>query len=702
MSSGEPRRPLEPVGRPLSFYLTLGFFAVGVGLFLMILLTLSGFGGGTHATTTSAREDDPLDEARETLDHSPDIGACRAALQKVNVALGRESAPRAAPLDSKDRELLQKDFNLSEEEIAEISAENYTLLDGYHLDGAFLLHDAATHALEPEEVGVDLPAPAPLERATAAFAWVVREVRLAEPTVLGLAPPQFVLRRASGTPLERALVYLDLLDQLGTTGDIAEPKEGQAESPPPLLGCLVFCRDKPADAPRLWACGVVLNGGPDVFLFDPRLGMPLPGANGKGVATLAAVCKDASLLKQLDVDAAHPYDVTAEQARTAELQLVCSLSSLAPRMAHLQKKLLPPVRVSLSHDVSGELRVLKNAAAKTEGVVPPVRVLAEGAGVLRRFLPPDEGGADAGWPKPGFPLRDLVGFTNPDDGTRVQMQRLQLFRLQLAPWDVMPAQFHDMEKFPYNVGLGGRVREGFLAPFAHMMVDPQSPRDRMLRGEFDKAATDLVGMSARMRLHLDQRAEAGTTGELEKEVDAWVDKARHAYADQLRAQDKGSPAAAEAATREVDAIWKESTPVVTLLEGASAVPGLADATYLLGLCKHERAEQAQARLDLLARSLGDNAKKSDRMKDVRQDARTAWMDALGWWKKYGDDHPEESPQRPSSSPGRAAAVRQMRARAQAMLGDEKEAATTYEDLTEPMAPLEKVAALYRARRVKTQ
>jgi hypothetical protein len=696
MSSGEPRRQSEPVGRPLSFYVTLGFFVVGVSLFLMIVLTLSGFGGGTHVTPTNTRQDDPLEEARDTLDHSPDVSACRAALQKINLALSREIVPRAAPLDPKERERLQKDFNLSDDEIAEISAENYTLLDGYHLDGAFLLHDAATHALEPEEVGGDLPTPAPLERATAAFAWVVREVRLAEPTAVGLTPPQFALRRASGTPLERALVYLELLDQLGAGDEEAAPKEGHAETPP-LLGCLVFCRDKPADAPRLWACGVVLNGGPDIYLFDPRLGLPLPGANGTGVATLADVCKDASLLKQLDSDAAHPYDVTAEQARTAELHLVYSLSSLAPRMAHLQKKLLPPVRVSLSHDLTGELHIWKNAAAKTEGVHPPVKIWAEGAGVLRGFLPPDEGGADKGWPD--FPLAAVVGFTNPEDTRRVQMQRLQLFRLQLAPWDVMPPQFHDMEKFPYNVGLGLRVREGFLAPFAHMMVDPQSPRDQMVRGEFDKAAGDLVGTSARMKMQLDRRAEAGTTGELEKEVDAWVEKARHAYADQLRAQDKGSPAAVDAANKEVEAVWADAAPVVTLLQGASAVPGLADATYLLGLCKHEKAEQAQTRLDLLARSLGANAKESDRMKDARQDARTAWMDALGWWKKYGDDHPEESPQRPSSSPGRAAAVRQMRARAQAMLGDEKAAAATYNDLTEPMAPLEKVAALYRARRV---
>ena len=75
MSSGEPRRPLEPVGRPLSFYVTLGICVAGVGLVLMILLTLSGFGGGTHATTTDVRQDDPLDEARDALEHSPDVSS---------------------------------------------------------------------------------------------------------------------------------------------------------------------------------------------------------------------------------------------------------------------------------------------------------------------------------------------------------------------------------------------------------------------------------------------------------------------------------------------------------------------------------------------------------------------------------------------------------------------------------------------------
>ena len=199
-----------------------------------------------------------------------------------------------------------------------------------------------------------------------------------------------------------------------------------------------------------------------------------------------------------------------------------------------------------------------------------------------------------------------------------------------------------------------------------------------------------------MRQHQENRAEAGPAGELEKQAAEWAEKAGHAYADQLRAQENGSPADVAAADKEVEAVWNAaSEPVVTLLAGASAGPGLADVTYLLGLCKHEKAEQEQTRLDRLLRRPGAKPDQAD-VKEARADARTAWMDALGWWKKYGDDHPEESAERPSSSPGRAAAVRQMRARAQAMLGDDKAAAATYEDLTGPMEPLAKVAALYQA------
>ena len=357
------------------------------------------------------------------LDHDADVGACRAALQQVNIALSNRPNDQRPTADAKALERLQKDLSLSlsDDDLSEVRAENYTVLDGWHLAGAFLFRDAVKHALEPEQIGADLltinlplnKRPTPLERATAAFDWAVREVRLAPPTAVGLTPPQFVVRRGSGTPLERALVFLDLLDQLnangpkpyrvtnvnpgektatvkddagkewtvpvgdapirvdGTAGravgdlktDMWIAVEGRddkttaidawtAAPPPALLGCLVFC-DGRAAPDKPWACGVIVYGKPDVYLFDPHLGMPLPGEGGVGVATLSDVVRKPDLLKQFKIEGAPDYDVTPAQAAKAELHLVCSLSALAPRMEQLQEKVLPPSRFPLPRSGAG-------------------------------------------------------------------------------------------------------------------------------------------------------------------------------------------------------------------------------------------------------------------------------------------------------------------------------------------------------------
>ncbi len=699
MKSGEPRSRAEgafgwltPItGLVGGSYATLGLLVLGVGLILAILITLSGFGGPTSSGPAKAQETDPLEEARETLEHDADVGACRQALQQINVALaGRPDDQRTAAPDSKALEQLQKDLNLNEEDMSEIGPDNYTLLDGWHLAGAFLFRDAATHALEPREFGVDLPPdkrpeqragmmgidlppekrPAPLDRAAAAFAWAVREVRLASPTDVGLTPPQFVVRRGSGTPLERALVFLELIDQLNATGPtplqltkvdaagkkltlkddagkewsvpvgdarirvdgagdkkIDDLKQGMSVAvegagdktaaidawtgapPPALLGCLVFCdghaaqRDGGPGDP--WACGVMVYGRPEIYLFDPRLGLPLPGEGGQGVADLAALARKPDLLRQLKIEGAPEYDVTPEQAAKAELHVVCSLSALAPRMQHLQEKVLPPVRVSLYHNLDREMQWWRDAAAQADGPHPDVKVWKEGPTLLRRFLSPDEGGSDKGWPAPGYPLAALTGFTRPNDPTNVQMQRFRLFQLELAPWDVMPEVFQDLGKFPYNVGLGQKVRENFMAPFLRLALEPQGPRDQLLRGDFDKAAEDLVSFSARMEQQQKRRAEEGPEKELEDKVNKWAESAVAAYADQIRAQANGTPEERDRADKAVDEVWKNSGSVRILLEGASSSPGLAEVTYQLGLCKHEKAEQAQARLGLLGRERGE-------------------------------------------------------------------------------------------------
>src|SRR5262249_40598123 len=155
------------------------------------------------------------------------------------------------------------------------------------------------------------------DRARLAFAWAVRQVRLWPPAERDAArllphgdravvvPPHLVLRRGWGSAAERALVFLGLLHQLGIDG---------------CLGCLPGAREGPASP---WACGA--RAGDGLLLFDPCLGLPLPGRKPGEVATLAEVRAHPELLKALaPEEKQHPdakqwaYDVTAEQVAKAE------------------------------------------------------------------------------------------------------------------------------------------------------------------------------------------------------------------------------------------------------------------------------------------------------------------------------------------------------------------------------------------------
>src|SRR5262249_141879 len=158
-----------------------------------------------------------------------------------------------------------------------------------------------------------------LMQAELAFQWVMRQVTLQQRGD-ELLSPHLVLHGGQGTAHERALVFLALLHQLN------------------LDGCMIAV---PGDAPdQLRFClPAVLMADADASAFslsEPRLGLPLPGPGGKGVATLAQLREQPELLGPLTADKDAPYDVTPEQARRAEVYLVCPLSALAPRMKFLE------------------------------------------------------------------------------------------------------------------------------------------------------------------------------------------------------------------------------------------------------------------------------------------------------------------------------------------------------------------------------
>jgi hypothetical protein len=638
----------------------------------------------TKAVERVAAEEDNLREARDILAREVDLAACKAALVKINNHLNLHPDQRPPYGDSEilarlDQSLgvsassgnalarVGEHLGLNADEMAEAENSSYTPLDSRYLDERLLLRDAA-QTLVVKETGLDGKplVPSPVERASATFRWVMRQVRpgsVRTPSEQWKEPlpPAFALRRGWGDMMERALVFLAMLEQ--------------DAGPERLRGCLLAVAG-PNKEPQLWACGVVVDDGKDVYLFDPRLGLPLPGPGGEGVATLAAVTKDPAILARLDAGPDNRYDVTAERARTAEALVVLSLTALAPRTFYLQESLLKNHLGARLVQDPNDLARFRDAVKASGGT--GASVWKPGTALLRRFLPVEDGGADIG---AAFPLGSLRGFTRPDDRTEVRMTRLRYYELTLVPWELMPQHFNPKD-FPITVGLGQHVRELFADTFIKQVREPQSARVLLLRGRYDKAVAGLIAEDNLLRDRIGLRAQET---QIDKHVAEWLKDAREAYADQQRAQNSGRPTAQAAAAKRIEALWKAAVPVYVLLFGASSGPRDAEVTYQLGLCMQEQAEKYQAGIDLKARA-GIPAASSE-----VERCREKWVGANGWWDRMASDYGMSLAGPPA---------RQNRGRAEAMLGQWEAAVVTWSDVSGPMTPLEKLAALYRARDAK--
>jgi hypothetical protein len=242
----------------------------------------------------------------------------------------------------------------------------------------------------------------------------------------------------------------------------------------------------------------------------------------------------------------------------------------------------------------------------------------------------------------------------------------QRYRLSLVPWEDFPAQFRDPGAFRADIGLGQRLRMMFAGRFWRDALEPGQPRDLILRGRFAKATRQLVEEDELWRDVKNRRAAEGDN--LGPLVAAWAQRAVTVYAQQVRAGN--DPGARAAAQRQIDLLWKEARPVEFLILIAMSGARGADVTYELGLCKHEYAQRLQA--------LGDRR------------AAANWEDALDRWQEYARHYPKGAA---------AAAVRRLRGRAQAMLGQKEAAIASWRDPS-GLTELEKLANLYQARQLE--
>src|SRR5262249_7414200 len=142
-----------------------------------------------------------------------------------------------------------------------------------------------------------------------------------------------------------------------------------------------------------WLVGVLAKG--DIYLFDVRLGVPLPGPQGRP-ATLNDLVAHPETLLALSAGPERRYDVDPKDVKGSEVWLALPLSAMAGRMSMLEGLLGPSSGVRLAIDPEAlwaRFQEANRAGIRVRFI--PRRLDGESPIVaLRRFLPPDQGGTD--------------------------------------------------------------------------------------------------------------------------------------------------------------------------------------------------------------------------------------------------------------------------------------------------------------------
>lgn len=214
------------------------------------------------------------------------------------------------------------------------------------------------------------------------FDWTVANVVLTPPLETPAGPiaqrPWQTLLVGQGTPLDRALVFIELLRQHRLDAFVVRPDDANGAVPP--------------DFPLV--VGARLDG--EVYLFLPEYGLPIPAAGADAlvldgglrfdrIATLSQVAADDSILRRLDLPE-RPFPATAAQfART--VALVPSTPFLtAERSLAIEREFGGTVSTVLATPFESQ----KARLAELAGVVRVERLQRANAAILEQIFFPFE------------------------------------------------------------------------------------------------------------------------------------------------------------------------------------------------------------------------------------------------------------------------------------------------------------------------
>jgi hypothetical protein len=174
-----------------------------------------------------------------------------------------------------------------------------------------------------------------LARAEALFDWVVRNIQLVADGDRAPERPWQTLLYGRGTAAQRAWIFALLARQQGLDVVVlGVPGEETGQNDAAAPGAVSF-----------WLPALVDEG--ELYLFDPRLGLPIPSPDGQGVATLSQVRADDSLLRRLDLDKAQ-YPMSSDRLQNVVAMVVADPFDLTRRVRQVEKRLTGDDQLALS------------------------------------------------------------------------------------------------------------------------------------------------------------------------------------------------------------------------------------------------------------------------------------------------------------------------------------------------------------------
>jgi hypothetical protein len=227
MNRTDPQSPPTGTSRLLTIAGLTGATALFVGLVLMSgCMRQPKVTGDSNKEATEGK--DPWDEVGKRLKKENDLAACKSAINQLRRGLSErvKEFPQPPGLAPEAEKSLSQLVRLTPTDLAELRPASFTNLDEIYLADCLYLRDAAR--------AMEIAGLSPTRRAEVGFAWVCRQV-YPNPWVIDsgqqagqyvpAVPPTFILGRGYGSGLERAYVFLALLQQMNLDACLIGPPD---------------------------------------------------------------------------------------------------------------------------------------------------------------------------------------------------------------------------------------------------------------------------------------------------------------------------------------------------------------------------------------------------------------------------------------------------------------------------------------------